>query len=251
LTGFIHKDRWEGPEARISPAQLLSSDAPLVVADFSSPLAWVVRWVPPSHPLHGRKLGEVYRYLVDKYLRPVSEIRDAAETWRRANIGDARSLAVHVRLTDKPNEIPGIINYYERLPEIIRLRLASFDDAKLFVMTDAPHVLEELRAKFPGRVVCTDCVRSPGNTGLHYLKDIPGSQLAREVMTDSLIAASCTEFIGSGSSNVACMISRLKSWGPGCCELSGVNLQNMVHSRVFTMPTPPEEHLNAARKQVT
>jgi hypothetical protein len=251
ITSYIHAERWEGPQARVAIAQLLATDAPLAVGDFTAPLPWVSRWIPPQHPLHGRSLDDLYRYLVDKYLHPAPQMRDAAAQWHRQNIGDAYSIAVHVRLTDKPVEVPDIVDYYNMVPALIAQRLAVHPEAKVFVMTDTPVALDELRAKFPGKVVHTDCTRNRGETGVHFLKSVSGESLAREVMLDSLVATMCNEFLGSGSSNVACMISRLKQWDAGTCTLRGLNLQQQVHGMVFTMPTPHEFFLGAARREAT
>jgi protein O-GlcNAc transferase len=213
-------NKWVGRDSRLG-LELLGRPERVVVSDFNLRIYSLLPWIPRWHPLHGRDVESVYRTLAAKYIRPRAEIVRAVDTFARRHFEGHRVLAVHIRATDKIVEdprLPRINAEYE--PRVDRF-VEEHEDARVFLLTDGREVMRRFRARYGKRLIATDCIRSDSQIGIHFQAEFPRSQIAREVLTDVLLATRCEAFLGLGSSSVSTFVYHLKAWAPESCTLLG------------------------------
>lgn len=215
----LHK--WEGPYARAAALYFLNRPETIAVSDFYCGIIDVAPWIPEGHPLHGKPLGEIYRDLAEKYLRPRGHCLAACETFFQAHLGNAPYAAIHMRGSDKASE-DGDLHLTQ---DAILAAIAAIDPSwRLFLLTDDARLLARMTAAHGDRVIATDCQRTAGTTGVHYLPTVDRVRVGTEMMTDTLLALRARRFIGNGRSNVSAMIAFMNDWPPGDCTLIGRNL---------------------------
>ncbi|MCP4328354.1 MAG: hypothetical protein GY791_07960 [Alphaproteobacteria bacterium] len=225
-------DLWQGPHSRFWSLSAAARPEDVVVADFAMPVFQVVPWLPDAHPLSGRSVDEVYRALIDNYLRPRRAVAEEISNFVSARIRPAGPLlAVHVRETDKGAEA-GPMDQFRRFYHARAVQfLREFPEGSLFLMTDSADIAAEFSARYGSRVLAQECRRSRDGAALHF-SDLPNRhRLGVEIMTDTYAAAACDAFIGFGSSNVGAMVDYLKIWPVGSCLLltgNGLARPNLV-----------------------
>lgn len=215
---------------------LLGRPEEVAVAEGFLSVADLYPWITPSHPLAGRPLIEVYRYLVRKYLTPVPAVTEAAERFVAKAFGAAPFVAAHLRGTDKILEDGALPLHVER---IIDLLDAAPRSTPLFVMTDDRDIAARAADRLGSRMTMTDALRTGGEVGLHFQPRAPSARLGLEVMTDVYIALRASSFIGIGQSNVSSMIAVLKEWPDGSVQLFGYPV---LFLRSGVLYLPPEHH---------
>jgi len=210
--------KWQGQGSRGAALYLLSRPEAIVVSDFYLGVVNVAPWLPAGHPLHGKPLGEVHRYLVGKYLRPRPAVGLACDAFFKAHLQGTSFAAVHMRGSDKRLEDKDL----EVATEAYFPAIAAVDPTwRIFLLTDDVQLLGRVTNAFGGRVVATACQRTGSSTGVHNLPDVDRVQAGLEVMTDAYLALRADRFIGNGRSSVSAMIALMKDWGPGNCTLIG------------------------------
>ncbi|MFY9314689.1 MAG: O-fucosyltransferase family protein [Burkholderiales bacterium] len=238
LAGPI-RQRWTGDGSRLASIELLDRDEEVVVSDFHSNLNAILPWLPASHALAGAPLPEAYRALVRKYLRPRPPIAAEVERFAAAHFGGGPLVAVHVRGSDKIEEVSDLEAtlraYFEPLDE----KLRAHSDARIFLLTDDERVRAFYGERYGGRVLATPCTRATSNVGVHYLAGRDPVRTGVEVMVDAYLAARCGAFIGLGYSNVSLYVSYLKAWPPGACVLLGANAHEVWNALPLLMDAPP------------
>src|SRR5262249_89013 len=119
---------------------------------------------PTSHPMHGKPYDVIYRYLADKYLKPVPSITAVVERFCEKHAVGQDSIAVHVRGTDKKREVTS-------LDDLNRAYFARIDSlnpaAKIFLFTDDNVWLDLFRQRYGARIAATECERTSGIVGVH------------------------------------------------------------------------------------
>jgi hypothetical protein len=238
LTSGIRR-RWTGEGSRLASIDLLDRDEEVVVSDFHSNLNAVLPWLPAGHPLAGAPLQEAYRQLVRKYLRPLPAIGAEVERFAAANFGGGPLVAVHVRGSDKVEEVSdlaAILDQYEGpLARMLRARPA----ARLFLLTDDERIRAHYAQRYGERLLCTPSTRVSSNIGIHYRTDRDPVRAGIEVMVDAYLAARCEAFVGLAYSNVSLYVSYLKPWPPGSCTLLGANAHDNWNALPLLMDAPP------------
>ncbi len=194
----------QGPAA----LEFLARPETILVCDAFIGIADLAPWIPPGHRLHGLPLPACIKALADAWLKPRPEIAAAAAAFRREHLAGGPVLAVHLRGSDKVLEVPEVAEANRRCLALID---AGPADWRLFLMTDDAALARALRARYGGRLVMTDSLRTAGATGIHYHDDADGLVLGREVMVDLLLALEAERFIGNGRSNVSALIEALRS----------------------------------------
>jgi hypothetical protein len=238
LTGPI-RQRWTGDGSRLASIELLDRDEEIVVSDFHSNLNAILPWLPATHALAGLPLAEAYRALVRKYLRPRPPIAAEVERFAAARFGSGPLVAVHVRGSDKIEEVSGLEAtlraYFEPLDEKLRAQ----PDARIFLLTDDERARSYYAGRYGERMLATACTRVTSNIGVHYLARRDPVHTGIEVMVDAYLAARCDAFIGLGYSNVSLYVSYLKAWPPGACVLLGANAHEVWNALPLLMEAPP------------
>jgi hypothetical protein len=211
-----------------------------VVSDFHAGLKTLLPWLPASHPLSGRSLADAYRHLARQYLRPQAAIVAEVGRFAAAHFAGQPVIGVHLRGSDKVQEVDGLPALLASYAPLLEAKLASQPRARLFLLTDDSRVRAACAARYGARMVSTGAMRTGSNVGVHFLKHADPARIGEEVLVDTLLAARCDEFIGLGYSNVSLYASYLKDWPAGACTLLGGNAHEAWNALALEMPPPPE-----------
>lgn len=206
----------EGPHARLSGARFIGRPEPLAVIDYFTSTHLARQWIPTWHPLHGRSTAEVDRYLAEKYLRPHAFLAERAATFRRERFGlGATFSAVHLRGTDKGTEMP-LVDALNRHA----LESCGGNEA-VFVLTDSVRWQQAAAGHLGARAHFTPATRGTGDVGIHFERHVGPRQLGEEVLTDVLIGAMASRFLGNAWSSVSCGVRVLSEAAPASVRLLG------------------------------
>lgn len=229
-----------GEGSRLGSPLLINRAEAITVGDyFIGPIeaqTWARSGPKGGHWSHGKSIDSVYRVLVERYLRPTGRAKDMADlAARQLEIGDSGRpvIAVHVREADKSTEMPAIAGHNAEALNIVQDQLSRDPRWRALVITDSTHAVARYRAQFKDRVLVLDATRSSDAHGVHTNATpmSPGlrERLGLEVLRDMLLAARCDRFVGVAFSNVAAMISHLRTWPNGACTLIGEPLQSQIN----------------------
>jgi len=208
--------KWYGSYSRAAAVYFLNRPEIVAVSDFYIGVVDVAPWIPASHPMHGKAVVEIYRYLVDKYLHPQAVTHSTCDTFFDAYLKGAPFVAVHMRGSDKLLEEQ---NPYATNQALLSA-LASINPTwRIFLLTDDERWRCRIKDAYGDRVITTSCQRTSTSTGVHYLPSVDRVQAGVEVMIDTFLALRADRFIGNGRSNVSAMIAVMKKWAPGDCTL--------------------------------
>lgn len=231
---FVEENsKWTGPGSRLGEIYFLSRHEKVAVSDFYVSVANLFPWVPDWHPTSGKNASEIFRYLISKYLRRSEWIKNEVDSFYMRSLNGKSFTAAHLRGSDKILEAESLGHLNEKIVRLIERRPR---DEPVFLMTDDSNYLELIRDRFPSRVVFADCMRTSGNTGVHYLSGQRPLQLGMEVMRDTYLALKADHFIGNGSSNIAGMIALMRDWQPGSCELIYPANNQMMRNAFLYLP---------------
>lgn len=212
--------KWQGPGSRLTGLYALHRPENVVVCDFHTKVNDLMAWIPPASPLFGMERNSLYRHLYQKYVRLKPHLTQMVDTWWADHMAGRHWLAVHVRGTDKVQEVGHLaqINeaYSARIDQILKVNpLLS-----IFLMTDSEQILAQFKARYGDKVLFTPCQRGSGQTGVH-LEGHPGVLMGEQVILDAYLASRCDFFLGNGGSNVSTGIRHLKRWSKGTFFLIG------------------------------
>ena len=238
LTGPIC-NRWTGEGSRLASIELLDRDEEVVVSDFHSNLNAILPWLPAGHALAGAPLQQAYRALARKYLRPRPQVNAEVERFAAAHFGGGPLIAVHVRGSDKIEEVNGLESILRGYDAPLAERMRAQPGARLFLLTDDERIRAHYLQRYGERVISTPSTRVNSNIGVHYTANRDPVRTGIEVMVDTYLAARCGEFIGLGYSNVSLYVSYLKDWPPGCCNLLDANAHEAWNVVPLLMDPPP------------
>jgi protein O-GlcNAc transferase len=233
------RQRWSGEGSRLASIDLLDRGEEVVVSDFHSNLNAILPWLPAGHPLAGAALQAAYRQLVRKYLRPRRDIMQEVERFAAAHFGGGPLLAVHVRGSDKVEEVRGLEEVLRGYDEPLAQLLRAQPGTRLFLLTDDERIRALYAQRYGERVLCTPAARVSSNIGVHYRSDRDPVRAGIEVMVDTYLATRCDRFIGLGYSNVSLYASYLKDWPAGSCTLLDANAHEVWNAVPLLMDAPP------------
>ncbi|MGE0372912.1 MAG: O-fucosyltransferase family protein [Gammaproteobacteria bacterium] len=200
--------KWSGEYSRMDPVSYIGREEEVAVCDFFVGVVDLIPLIPPDHAMYRKSTSEIYRWLINKYLRPHEEILRRVDAFQRKNLQEPY-VAMHIRGSDKVGEIT---NLDEVNMSFIKFLEGVDPKIKIFLLTDDARWLNITRQKFGNsRVVATDCKRTHTNTGTHHLYAC-GEELGKEVMVDAYLASRAGIFIGNGTSGVSLMVSHMKDW---------------------------------------
>ncbi len=223
-------NKFQGPYSRMAGLYYLNRPETVVVSDFHSGIISIRPWIPSEHKLFGLSINDLYRFLMQKYLRPKQEILKEIEKFYSKHLDQSKFISVHVRGSDKIAEVSNLHNINEQYFAIVDGIIASERDYRIFLMTDDAHLLNHFMERYGDRVVYTDCQRTINSTGVHYQNTASKHRLGVEVLIDSYIAARGNVFVGNGCSNPSCMILYLNNWHAEDIHLIGPNMHNCYNT---------------------
>ncbi len=238
-------------EYRLSGFSQLSRQENVVVSDTHCYVNDLISCVDTHPSLASKSTQEVYTYLFHKYLKLKPHICDFIEKFWQAKLANSNTLAVHVRGSDKNQEVSSLGKINEQYHSLIEAHMSRISNSLIFLLTDDNTILEEYQHRYGDNLIHTDATRSSSGLGVHYQRDSSPTELGMEIIIDTYLAARCDYFIGNGLSNVSSTILHLKEWHPDHCILLAYNqlLGHSVHPRRLhiggTVKTPGWEVLNA------
>lgn len=223
--------KWDGAGSRAGALYFLNRPETIAVSDFYVGAVYVRPWIPAAHPMHGKSLDQIHRYLMEKYLRPNARCQAACDAFFARHLQGAPFAGVHMRGTDKILEDEDV---YAR-HEACLAELAAIDPAwRIFLLTDDAPMAARLKAQYGDRLVCTDAQRSSSTLGIHCHPSVDRVRAGLEVVIDTFLGARAERFIGTGRSNVSTLIATMKKWAPEHCRIFGVNQLTERNLYIFT-----------------
>lgn len=217
------KDRWNPSIPRLGGIYYIHRPEPIAVSDHFIGVSDLLPWIPRDHAMHGMPLDEVWRYLVDKYLKPVAALRGAVEAFASQHLNGAVQ-AVNVPGSEKQLESADVEQANRELHE----RLATLDAAtRILLLTDDARSVEEYRARYGERLLLPSEARAAVAVGDDRVT------MGRESVVDAYLAMRCSSFLGHGGSYVSAMISVLKNWPPQACTILGAHAFNQRNAYVY------------------
>ncbi|MFQ5471157.1 MAG: hypothetical protein ACE5EH_12815 [Gammaproteobacteria bacterium] len=226
-------NKWTGAYSRMAAVDLINRDEDITICDYYSPIYNLVTFLPVHHPLYGKDLEFIYRYLVNKYLHPRSEIlRQVDEFWHK-NMQGKTLIAVHIRGSDKIQEVRFLDKLVRRFHKQVSCWRALNPRAYIFLLTDSEFVLEENKRRYGSKLIYTPCCRSNDSTGIHFKQDQDKKRIGTEIIVDTYLATRCNYFIGLGDSNVSAMVLHMKDWSDGACHLEGTIMSHQINLLLY------------------
>jgi hypothetical protein len=218
-------NKMTGP--RTCGINFLNQTADVTVGDFFTAVIELLPWVRAPHPLAETgplKISAIeaaYRYLIDRYIKPLPEVLAPVDSFAAEHFRDRRLLAVHVRGSDKMGETANLGQGHQKLFDMAAAELAADPGLFVFLLTEDAKVRVQYATAFGSRVICTDCQRTSTPRGVHYLGTADRRRLGLEVLRDAYLAARCDRFYALGCTNVSNFILHLKPWPAGSARLLG------------------------------
>ena len=216
----VDVNKLAGTGSRLTAPYLFDRPETLVVSDFFSTVGSIVPWIGKSSKYYGQSEDALYAEIFQKYFKPVANITSKVSDFCSRNMQGRPWLAVHVRGSDKVLETPLLAkindDYFGFVDRIIELN----PTIGVFLLTDSVQVVEEYKARYGARVLCTQATRTSSSDGVH-LSGLNGVTIGEEVLVDSLLALKCNYFIGNIESNVSLAISSMRTWPQGFIFLLG------------------------------
>jgi hypothetical protein len=204
----------------------------VVVSDFHTFLNDIAPWNREDSPYYGLGAQDIYRRLFCKYIKLRPEIVAQVDAFWRERLVARRTLAVHVRSSDKIRESVRLhevnISYHAKIAEFLERNLCD----SIFLLTDSSEVLAEFVSRYGKQLVYTECARTNTEMGIHKQSRASPRQTGIEVIVDAYLASRCACFIGNGHSNVSTSILHMGEWADGDHFLFGENRLMQPHYRL-------------------
>jgi len=217
-------NKWSGRWARMAGLYFLNRPERVMVSDFYTNVIDLKPWIPREHSLYGKKVDELYEYLIKKHLKPRRLILDQVDEFLHKSLKSVDYISVHMRGSDKALEVADLDALNREYFKKIDYRIREYQGHQIFLMTDDESIREAFLKRYGDRTVVTDCQRSSDEHGIHYHQDVDRQKLGVEVMVDTYLAAKGRVFIGNASSCPSLMVQYLKGWSDPNVELLGRNV---------------------------
>lgn len=214
LKDYIRRTRWRNTinnqQYKIGGPYFFNRPEKVVVGGEYASVGMLRPWLDNKPRYAGTLVGDIYRDLVRRYIRPKQRLQSRANTFILKNFSGDDFLSIHLRGTDKHNEkqsksIESINN------ELIRKISDVPGELPIFLMTDDRGHKESMQSLFGDRLYTFDIERSSNQTkGMHYTSENK-RQMTEDVLVDMLVASRSSHFYGCGLSYLACMVSYMQA----------------------------------------
>ncbi len=214
LKDYIRRTRWRNTrnnqQYKIGGAYFLNRPEKLVVSGEYASVGMLRPWLANKHRYAGALVGDIYRDLVRRYIRPKQYLHDKANAFVQKHFGRQAYIAVHLRGTDKHNEKQSQ-SIAEINKDLIQKVKKLANDLPIFLMTDGKEELRMMRDIFGNRLYSFNIERSDNQQqGMHHTSKNK-RKMTEDVLLDMLVASRCSHFYGCGLSYLACMVSYMQS----------------------------------------
>ncbi len=238
LQNFIRRTRWRNKvnnqQYKIGGPYFFNRPERIVVGGEYASVGMLRPWLANNHRYSNTLVGDIYRDLVRRYIRPKQKLQDKANKFIQKNFDGNAYLAVHLRGTDKHNEKQSsaisTIN-----SDLIAKLSAVPGELPVFLMTDDTRQLNSMQAVFGDRLHSIDVSRSSNeNQGVHHTSKNK-RKITEEVLVDMLVASRSSHFYGCGLSYLACMVSYMQA-----SEKTSTLMPFDVMTKFIDIPMPPD-----------
>jgi hypothetical protein len=193
---------------------LMKSDVNVVVSDVHYFARPIMEFMKKDHWAYGMTPLQVFRCLICKYLKLkpdiLTEIGQFYNTFLKDN---TPVLAVHIRGTDKVQEVANLASLNKRYRKEIERYLQLYGVKKIFFLTDTKSILDQYKRLYGDMLVSTESNRGVDkDTAVQLDNYMNRRRKGIEVLKDTYLAARSDYFIGNGYSNVSFAVNRLKDW---------------------------------------
>lgn len=105
------------------------------------------------------------------------------------------TLGIHIRKTDHSDEVKSVEDavFFRKVKKLA----ATYE--RLFIATDDKRVILDYQAKFPGKVIFHDCIRSSDKHAIHQNPENFGYELGRQAILDCYSLSFCDKVLLSPS----------------------------------------------------
>jgi hypothetical protein len=226
-----YSSRWNRNNLRL-PGQLDFSGAQdipglfnrsenVLVSNVHMSILYFTQWIKKSHPAYGLEYHDIHRYLYNKYFKLQPYLSDEIEDFYLKNMKNKHSiLGVHIRGSDKIDEVPNLHQLNDLYPKEIDNYLKNNPTASIFLLTNSEGILAKYKELYGDKIIYTDCMRTPyDNIPLHQLPYYATTLKGIDIIKDTYLATKCDHFIGASYSNVSLAVLRLKAWPEGTIQL--------------------------------
>lgn len=206
-----------GNSQGISGLAALNRPEAIVVADGYVEMSDVLSWAAPSHPLRGADAISVFREIFTEQIRLQPALAEMARTSASELFTGQSVIAIHFRAQHAYKEresIEGRSLTFDEYFSVVDAWLSLEPAGRLFLISDLDGAVEAFRHRYGARLIAQDRLRLTHAGGFDIGLDLAadGTRLAREVLLDAYLAASCDYFVGDGASGVSCAVTFLKAW---------------------------------------
>jgi len=193
---------------------MMNSDANVVVSDVHFFARPIMEFMKKDHWAYGMTPLQIFRCLLNKYFKLKPDILMEIDAFYNTFLKDsAPVLAVHIRGTDKVQEVANLASLNKRYGKEIKRYLDLYEVKKIFFMTDTKTILDKYGRLYGDMLVSTDSNRGVDKDTAVQLDNYKNRRRKGiEVLIDTYLAARCDYFIGNGYSNVSFAVNRLKDW---------------------------------------
>jgi Alpha-(1,6)-fucosyltransferase N- and catalytic domains len=180
------------------------SDADVLVSAFWQETSFIQQMIAESNSLnHLSSYAEIYYYCFSKYIKLKKSLMSQVDLFCDRHMNDCSLLGVHVRRTDKVDEIvlPNLNRYTKEIDKYLASVRDSQKDPIVFLATDSNDVLKKLKKIYKDIIVFTDCIRSDSSEAVHLTtnnKRLKGEQ----ILIDMYLLSRCDMYIGLWFSNI-------------------------------------------------
>lgn len=144
---------------------------------------------------------EKAQQLIEKYIVIKKPLQKKIDAFVKKHFQDQFVIGVHYRGTDKISEAPRIA--YEQVFKEVEKAAHAHPSYKLFVATDEQAFLDAISARFQGKVVFLDAIRSSNGKALHASQK-NGFQKGEEALLDCVLLSKTNLLIRTASNLSAC-----------------------------------------------
>ncbi|NVJ48094.1 MAG: hypothetical protein HWE07_13245 [Cytophagia bacterium] len=133
--------------------------------------------------------------LIEKYIHIRKEIIDETDDFVKKHFEGYNVLGVHIRGTDKgsASEAEHISNIIppEKYYPYIQNYIEQHPSSKIFLATDQSQFVEEMKIKYPGRILTQSTILSDSRVNSFQKADGNNYQKGKEVLLDCLLLSRC------------------------------------------------------------
>ncbi len=137
--------------------------------------------------------------LIEKYVHVKEELLTETNAFIHDHFENNKVLGVHMRGTDKGcatevqhlSKIIPPAKYFPHIDEFIQKQ----PDAKIFLATDQAQFVEQMRAKYPGRILTQSTILSDSQVNTFQKEGGNNYQKGKEVLLDCLILSRCSQLL--------------------------------------------------------